>query len=156
VLSQGLIEQIAAPGEIYDSPATPFVAEFVGTMNRLEGTVADDGIVVYGDKRLAITAVRGRMKGERVMVLVRPESVELQPANGDGAGVITGEIVSHTFLGAMMRLKLTSGDNEVTADVPATRANAFPVGMKVQARFPGETARVLTLEPPPTANPDGR
>ena len=33
------------------------------------------------------------------MVLVRPESVELQPANGDGAGVITGEIVSHTFLG---------------------------------------------------------
>ena len=156
VLSQGHIEQIAAPGEIYDSPATPFVAEFVGTMNRLEGTVEDDGVVAYGEKRLAVAAVRGRRKGERVMVLVRPESVELQPANGDGPGVITGEIVSHTFLGAMMRLKLTSGDNEVTADVPATRANAYPVGMKVQARFPGETARVLTLEPPPAADPDGR
>jgi putative spermidine/putrescine transport system ATP-binding protein len=156
VLSQGHIEQIAAPGEIYDSPATPFVAEFVGTMNRLEGTVEDDGVVAYGEKRLAVAAVRGRTKGERVMVLVRPESVELQPANGDGPGVITGEIVSHTFLGAMMRLKLTSGDNEVTADVPATRANAYPVGMKVQARFPGETARVLTLEPPPAADPDGR
>ncbi len=156
VLSQGRIEQIAAPGEIYDAPATPFVAEFVGTMNRLEGTVADDGVVAYGDKRLAIAAVRGRAKGERVMVLVRPEAVELQPANGDGAGVITGEIVSHTFLGAMMRLKLTSGDNEVTADVPATRANAYPVGMRVQARFPGETARVLTLEPPPPADPSGR
>jgi putative spermidine/putrescine transport system ATP-binding protein len=89
-------------------------------------------------------------------VLVRPESVELQPANGDGAGVITGEIVSHTFLGAMMRLKLTSGENEVTADVPATRASAYPVGMKVQARFPGETARVLTLESSPAADPDGR
>ena len=156
VLSQGHIEQIAAPGEIYDSPATPFVAEFVGTMNRLEGTVEDDGVVAYGEKRLAVAAVRGRRKGERVMVLVRPESVELQPANGDGPGVITGEIVSHTFLGAMMRLKLTSGDNEVTADVPATRANAYPVGMRVQARFPGETARVLTLEPPPAADPDGR
>ena len=45
-----------------------------------------------------------------------------------------------------MRLKMTSGDSEVTADVPASRANAYPVGMKVQARFPGETARVLTLE----------
>ena len=45
VLSQGRIEQIAAPGEIYDAPATPFVAEFVGTMNRLEGTVAEDGVV---------------------------------------------------------------------------------------------------------------
>jgi putative spermidine/putrescine transport system ATP-binding protein len=156
VLSQGRIEQIAAPGEIYDSPATPFVAEFVGTMNRLEGTVEDDGVVAYGEKRLAIAAVRGRPKGERVMVLVRPETVELQPANGDGSGVITGEIVSHTFLGAMMRLKLTSGDNEVTADVPAPRANAYPVGMKVQARFAGETARVLTLESSPAADPDGR
>ena len=56
----------------------------------------------------------------------------------------------------MMRLKLTSGDSEVTADVPATRASAYPVGMKVQARFPGETARVLTLESPPAADPDGR
>ncbi len=155
VLAQGRIEQIAAPGEIYDAPATPFVAEFVGTMNRLEGTVEEDGVVAYGDKLLSIAAVRGRTKGERVMVLVRPETVELQPANGDGSGVITGEIVSHTFLGAMMRLKLTSGDSEVTADVPATRANAYPVGMKVQARFPGETARVLTLEPSPAAAPDG-
>ncbi len=156
VLSQGRIEQIAAPGEIYDAPATPFVADFVGTMNRLEGTVADEGVVAYGEKLLAIAAVRGRTKGERVMVLVRPETVELQPANGDASGVITGEIVSHTFLGAMMRLKLTSGDSEVTADVPATRASAYPVGMKVQARFPGETARVLTLESPPAADPDGR
>ena len=41
VLSQGRIEQIGPPGEIYDAPATPFVAEFVGTMNRLEGTVAE-------------------------------------------------------------------------------------------------------------------
>ena len=41
VLSQGRIEQIGPPGEIYDAPATPFVAEFVGTMNRLEGTVEE-------------------------------------------------------------------------------------------------------------------
>ena len=69
MLAQGRIEQIAAPGEIYDAPATPFVAEFVGTMNRLEGTVEEDGVVAYGDKLLSIAAVRGRTKGERVMVL---------------------------------------------------------------------------------------
>ena len=47
----------------------------------------------------------------------------------------------------MMRLKLTFGDNEVTADVPATRANAYPVGMRVQARFPSaRRARLLSLE----------
>ena len=156
VLSQGHIEQIGPPGEIYDAPATPFVAEFVGTMNRLEGIVESDGVVAYGNKRLSITAVRGRPPGERVMVLVRPETVELGPANGDGTGVLTGEIVSHTFLGANMRLKITAGESELTADVPASRADAYPVGMKVQARFPGETARVLTLEESPVAAPDGR
>ena len=101
-------------------------------------------MVAYGDKRLSIAAVRGRPPGERVMVLVRPETVELGPANGDGTGVLTGEIVSHTFLGANMRLKITADESELTADVPASRADAYPVGMRVQARFPGETARVLT------------
>jgi putative spermidine/putrescine transport system ATP-binding protein len=155
VLSQGHIEQIGPPGEIYDGPATPFVAEFVGTMNRLEGTVVDDGVVAYGEKRLAIAAVRGRPQGERVMVLVRPETVELGPLNGAGADVVTGEIVSHTFLGANMRLKVAADAGELTADLPASRASAYPVGMKVQARFPGETARVLTLEEPAAAAPAG-
>ena len=41
VLSQGRIEQIGGPSEIYGAPTTPFVAEFVGTMNRLEATVLD-------------------------------------------------------------------------------------------------------------------
>jgi putative spermidine/putrescine transport system ATP-binding protein len=153
VLSQGHIEQIGPPGEIYDGPATPFVAEFVGTMNRLEGTVVGDGIVAYGEKRLAIAAVRGRAQGERVMVLVRPETVELGAMNGDGSDVVTGEIVSHTFLGANMRLKIAGDAGDLTADLPASRANAYPVGMKVQARFPGETARVLTLEEPTAAAP---
>ena len=109
VLSQGRIEQIGAPGEIYDAPATPFVAEFVGTMNRLEGTVADDG-----DGRLRRGAARDR-RGARSQRRASACSCSSGPrrsscsrANGDGAGVITGEIVSHTFLGAMMRLKVTS------------------------------------------------
>ena len=41
VLSQGRIEQIAPPAEIYGAPATPFVADFVGTMNRIESVVSD-------------------------------------------------------------------------------------------------------------------
>jgi putative spermidine/putrescine transport system ATP-binding protein len=155
VLSHGRIEQIGPPGDIYDSPATPFVAEFVGTMNRLEGTVEDDGIVAYGEKRLAVAAVRGMARGERVLVLVRPETVDLQPASGDGAGALSGAIISHTFLGASMRLKIDAAGGEITADVPASRANAYPVGMAVEAHFPGETARVLRLEAPAAAAADG-
>ena len=76
---RGASSRSARPAEIYGSPSTPFVAEFVGTMNRLEATVADSqaGEVDYGGVRLAVDAVRGRSAGERVLVLVRPETVEL-------------------------------------------------------------------------------
>ena len=107
VLSQGRIEQIGAPAEIYGSPSTPFVAEFVGTMNRLEATVADSqaGEVDYGGVRLAVDAVRGHSAGERVLVLVRPETVELGPASNGSP--LTGEVISHTFLGPVTRLKVS-------------------------------------------------
>jgi len=154
VLSQGRIEQIGAPGEIYDAPATPFVAEFVGTMNRLQATVVEDGIVAYGEKRLAVAAARGRTRGDRLLVLVRPETVDLHPVDGGGTDRLTGEIISHTFLGASMRLKIDTGEGDLTADVPASQANAYPVGMAVEARFPGETARVLSLEMPVALDPD--
>jgi putative spermidine/putrescine transport system ATP-binding protein len=144
VLSAGHIEQIGPPGEIYGAPSTPFVAEFVGTMNRLEGTIAPEGHVQYGQMRLPVDAARGRAAGERVLVLIRPETVELEPAS-NGAG-LAGEVVSHTFLGATMRLKVTLGDGEVTADVPASRAAAYPIGARVAVRFPADSPQLLSLQ----------
>jgi putative spermidine/putrescine transport system ATP-binding protein len=153
VLSQGRIEQIGMPSEIYGSPATPFVAEFVGTMNRLEATVVDaqSGVVDYGGIRLAVDAARGRRVGERVLVLVRPETVELGQAPDVVA--LAGEVISHTFLGPVTRLKVTAGEGEMSADISAARAESYPVGTRVAVGFPGETARVLTLEELPAAAP---
>jgi putative spermidine/putrescine transport system ATP-binding protein len=148
VLSHGRIEQVGPPAEIYGSPATPFVAEFVGTMNRLESTVTnpDVGEVEYDGTRLAVDAVRGRARGERVLVLVRPELLELEPApNGAADGGLAGEIISQTFLGPVTRLKVTAGDNDLTADVSAARARSLPVGTRVRARFPADSARLLSL-----------
>jgi putative spermidine/putrescine transport system ATP-binding protein len=145
VLSQGRIEQIGTPAAIYGSPSTPFVAEFVGTMNRLEATVADPqaGEVDYGGVRLTVDAVRGRAAGERVLVLVRPETVELGQAS-NGAG-LTGEVISHTFLGPVTRLKVALGEGDMTADVSASRADSFPVGTRVAVGFPAGSARLLSL-----------
>jgi putative spermidine/putrescine transport system ATP-binding protein len=145
VLSQGKIEQIGTPADIYGSPETPFVAEFVGTMNRLEATIADpaSGEVEYAGHRISVDVARGRRHGERVLVLVRPETVELElVANGGG---LAGEIVSHAFLGAVMRLKVAVGEDEVTADVPASRAGAYSVGTRVAVRFPSDSPRLLSL-----------
>jgi len=159
VLSHGQIEQLGTPADIYNTPDTPFVAEFIGTMNRLEATVAEEAMVDYRGTRLAVDAVRGRRSGERILVLIRPETLQLEPAADAAAdGALVGEVVGHVFLGAITRLKVFAGEQELSADLPSSRAGALPVGSRVSARFPADSARVLTLSPEasPAEAPAGR
>jgi len=149
VLTQGRIEQIGAPAEIYNEPKTPFVAEFIGTMNRLEATVTDDGEVDFQGTRLRVDNARGLSSGERVLVLVRPETLAVeQSGNGGGLG---GKVVAHIFLGATTRVKVDAAGQELSADIPSTRAAALPVGARVSATFPADSARVLALEEKPAS-----
>ena len=82
VMYGGVIEQMGTPAEMYTAPKTPFVAEFIGTMNRLEAQIVDGaaGEVEHAGRRLRIDAARGRTNGERVLILIRPEALELQAA----------------------------------------------------------------------------
>ena len=146
VMYGGRIEQVGPPAEMYGSPATPFVAEFIGTMNRLRATVADGG-VEYAGVRLAVDAGHGRASGERVLLLVRPETVELSALAGAAppAGELSGPVVSHTFLGSVTRVKVAVGDGEVTADVPTARVGSTPIGTLTSVRFPADSARLLSL-----------
>jgi putative spermidine/putrescine transport system ATP-binding protein len=149
VLTQGRIEQIGAPAEIYNQPKSPFVAEFIGTMNRLEATVTDDGEVDFHGTRLRVDNARGHSSGERVLVLVRPETLAVeQSGNGGGLG---GKVVAHIVLGATTRVKVDAAGQELSADIPSTRAAALPVGARVSATFPADSARVLALEEKPAS-----
>jgi putative spermidine/putrescine transport system ATP-binding protein len=149
VLTHGLIEQIGSPAEIYNAPGTPFVAEFIGTMNRLEATVAESGEVQVGGTIVPVTDARDLPRGERVLVLVRPETLELERADGEGSsGALLGEVVAHIFLGAITRVKVDAGDNQLSADLPGAKAAEMPVGSKVAAHFAPEAGRVLALSEP--------
>ena len=133
---------------MYGSPSTPFVAEFIGTMNRLQATVVDgaNGIVEHGGANLTIDAAKGLSKGDRVLVLIRPESVELIKADGaTAANNLGGEIISHTFLGPVTRVKVIGDGVELTADVSTSRVESLPIGMRVVTEIPSEGVRVLSL-----------
>lgn len=150
VMSAGRIEQVGTAAEIYGLPATPFVAEFVGTMNRLEAIVLDGrgGLVEYRNLRLGMAAAAGRRPGTRVLVLVRPESLEVETSSSDRdpAGALAGRIVAQSFLGSVTRLKIAlSGGDEVAADLPSSRAGAFPVGSPVVVRFSPDSPRIIEL-----------
>jgi putative spermidine/putrescine transport system ATP-binding protein len=82
------------------------------------------------------------------MVLVRPETLELAAAtNGDAAGanVLAGEVLTHTFLGPVTRVKVVGPAGELIADLPTARAEALPPGARVTAHVPADTSRLLTL-----------
>jgi putative spermidine/putrescine transport system ATP-binding protein len=147
VMSGGVIEQMGTPSEMYTAPATPFVAEFIGTMNRLEAKVLDGGTgdVDFSGRQLRVDAARGRRVGERVLILIRPETLELEAStNGSvtGDNMLTGEVIAQTFLGPVTRLKVSGG---LIADMSTARAAALPVGARVNARVPAEGASLLSL-----------
>ena len=144
----GRIEQMGSPAEMYSAPATPFVAEFIGTMNRLEATVVDgsSGTVDHGGVTLTVNAARDRASGSRVLVLVRPETVELAPENPDGGpNTLVGDVVTQTFLGPVTRLKVLGPGTDLIADVATAKAATLPVGTRVTATLPAEGARLLEL-----------
>jgi putative spermidine/putrescine transport system ATP-binding protein len=124
VMRSGRLEQIAAPTELYDQPATAFVAEFVGTMNHIAAVAEGDGRVRVGAQ---VLPVRGSARAGAVSVLVRPEAVVVTP-DTSGDAVVT--VV--TFQGATTRLRLVRADStEVLADVPSHRAGELPAGSRV-------------------------
>jgi putative spermidine/putrescine transport system ATP-binding protein len=126
VMRAGKLEQCADPATLYDRPATPFVAEFVGAMNRLTGTVETDGRVRVGDQVLPADG-NAPSTGASVTVLVRPEAVVVTPDDkGDCVVVVT------TFRGSTTRLRLQSDDGtEVLAEIPSHRSGDLSAGRRV-------------------------
>jgi putative spermidine/putrescine transport system ATP-binding protein len=102
VMHNGLLEQLDTPENVYRHPATPFVAGFVGAMNRLPGRIGDSGEVQVFDRRLKVLNPNGTRPGAPVYALVRPEAVAAHP---DAAG--PGAVTDRTFLGSAVRLEVT-------------------------------------------------
>ena len=126
VLHQGRVEQIGTPEEIYDRPATEFVASFVGTSNVLSGEVRG-GRAALG--ALAVGAPPGASEGERVRAFVRPHDVEISaPAEGTSS-VATARVVRLIRVGAMTRVELSLADGQALA-VDLTRDRAVELGLR--------------------------
>ena len=109
VMNHGVVEQVGTPTEVYREPATPFVADFVGVMNFLPGTVAGPGRVRLGGGgvELACPPVDGLARGSGVTVAVRPENIVVQEGGGarpeNGLDVRVGWM---EFLGSFFRAEL--------------------------------------------------
>jgi len=104
VMNGGRIEQIGTPREVYERPATPFVADFVGSTNFVPATVhGADGEAGFYRVRCEFGDLRahgdGLAAGDKVMLSVRPEDVHLSEARPEGANVWEGTVDQKVFLG---------------------------------------------------------
>ncbi len=131
VMSSGTLEQIATPDELYAHPASAFVAEFVGIMNRIPGDVLD----LLGRPAALVGAADGSPAGsaDGKDALVRPEGLRLA-ASPHGNGIVT----TRTFLGQLTRLSVRlTGDVVVQVDQRTSEAAGISPGDSVQVSLAG-------------------
>jgi putative spermidine/putrescine transport system ATP-binding protein len=147
VMSAGHIQQVGTPAQIYSEPASPFVAEFVGTMNRLDCRVADDEAIAFDSGGTRLVVGRHQLRpNEPMIALIRPEGISVAIGNGGGAGddsLLAAAVRRHTFLGATTRLELDSPLGVLLADVPSTQAVMLPLGTEVLVRLDATAVRLL-------------
>ena len=118
VMSEGRMEQVGTPFEIYNRPKTHFVASFVGHLNVLRGTVVDAGqgrIAVEEQELLAASAISGIGPGGAVTMALRPEAISFAAAQ-DGDNVLRGTVADVNFLGSIVRIRVSVGDQRVSLD----------------------------------------
>ncbi len=154
VMDRGRLMQVAPPAEIYEQPNSRWVADFIGTVNLLEGRVGPDGTSVEGTAlgRLRVAAKILAEPGATVWVAVRPEQLRMTPNPGaaDSQSALESDVAATltdvAYLGdlSIYRLRTDSG-----VPLQASRANIGPFTQRTNAanvwlNFPRAAAIVLT------------
>jgi spermidine/putrescine transport system ATP-binding protein len=151
VMSDGHVEQIGTPEEMYEAPETVFVADFLGVSNLMTVTAdgADAGACRARIGDFTLRAAQGDVaaRGE-TRVVIRPERVRVEPYEAIGENRVPGMVERVVFLGSAQQLvvRLATGDVVQALVVNDGTPVAFAQGTAVQAHLPADALRVL---PPP-------
>jgi spermidine/putrescine transport system ATP-binding protein len=117
VMKDGHVHQIGTPGEIYNAPATAFVASFIGDMNFLRGRLAGGGLVELEGERIAAKACPpGLSPGDEVLACVRTERVQLNPLRATPA-LLPGIVRRIVYRGTDYEATCSFGEQEIRAVV---------------------------------------
>lgn len=117
VMHEGGIEQVASPFEIYNRPASPFVASFIGTLNLLDATViqAAEGRLEVAGQEVRCSTHADLPAGRLVGLALRPEMLSLSPGDA-AANQLQGSLQTVNFLGSVVRLTVKLGRHELCLD----------------------------------------
>ncbi len=142
VMSDGRVEQIATPAEMYEEPRTAFVADFLGVSNLMTVSVDGDGTVQLGDFRLRAA---GAAADGDCRAVIRPERIRIEPYGAAGDNRVPGMVERVVYLGSSQQLviRLATGDVVHAMVVNDGSAHGYTQGSAILAYLPPEALRVL-------------
>jgi iron(III) transport system ATP-binding protein len=147
VMRAGRIEQLGKPREIYNTPASRFVADFIGSANFITGDVVGGNATKGYDVRtihgvIHATSLTDHAVGQEVLLTVRPESMSLQEVTEGGPGV--GEVMGRAFLGDGVDHVVGFGDE--TIRVKTSPNISIPEPTKVRILFEEGSCSVVPAD----------
>lgn len=144
VMSQGRMEQVGTPSEIYNHPTTEFVASFVGQLNLLPVSEVDlkNGVCKLNGQLVRFDHSEPRQISDKPRLAIRPE--EFQFGQAEGRNLIQGRVEVVMFLGAVVRLRVRIGEVLVSVDLFNERNMTLPrVGDEAIVNFPPHACWIM-------------
>ena len=124
VMDQGVIQQVGTPMELYDMPVNRFVANFVGTINFIEGDIeyTQEG-AIFSSKllgRISLPSPHPNTPPSRTAMALRPHTININSASNPASAAqqinVTGQIVDREFLGEFVRYRVEARGTELIVD----------------------------------------
>jgi putative spermidine/putrescine transport system ATP-binding protein len=146
VMYEGHMEQVGTPFEIYNFPATEFVASFVGTLNAVEAEVVDpkaSTIRIDGIQLQAAKGLENQQSGNKVTIAIRPERFSFA-SEQKKANLLDAVIENITFLGSIVRIQVIVGSTKFYMDTFNNPFLELPkIGDKTQITCSREAVLIL-------------
>jgi spermidine/putrescine transport system ATP-binding protein len=150
VMLDGHVEQLADPDTIYDSPASAFVAGFIGQQNFFDGKARENGSVVEGDGWTIRSSNQSpdAVDGRPALAAIRPEAVQLQEEQPeDPVNSVLGTLAGISHLGDVIQfVVLTKGQKEILCRLPRPRAPKLEVGGDVWCTWEPDLVHVFDAQ----------
>jgi spermidine/putrescine transport system ATP-binding protein len=147
VMNGGVVEQIGPPREVYEHPATAFVADFVGSLNAIDVTVAEVvggyALARFGDDERVVVPVEGVVRpGETLRVAVRPEWVRIDNGAGDGTR-LSGTLAQVVYLGMYTQFHVDTAAGRIVSHRLAESAPVLESGSRVSLAWDADQSYTL-------------
>lgn len=158
VMNNGELVQNGTPKEVYDKPATPFVAGFIGSMNFIATAEKKaNGVYAIGHHQFRVSDENGVAQakmGDKVLMAIRPEDIFISMDAAPNGNEVASRICSMEYRGASFRLRVelpeaNSPESLLEADVSTEKVQRLQLqpNMKILLKFPTERIRIYPPEP---------